>query len=95
MAMGAAELGFYVSFSGVVTFKKSDELRSIATAVPLDRLLIETDAPYLTPEPHRKIRRNEPAMVVNTAQCLADARGVPVSEIAQATTQNARRFFGI
>ncbi len=89
------ELGMYVSFAGMATFKKSHDLRDIAIAVPHDRILIETDAPYLTPEPMRKIRRNEPAMVVHTARCLAEVRQTDVGEFAMATTANARRFFGI
>ena len=89
------ELGMYISFAGMVTFKKSQELREIAAAVPDDRLLIETDAPYLSPEPMRKQRRNEPSLVACTAKCLAETRGVPVEEFAHQTTKNAIRFFGI
>ena len=89
------ELGMYISFAGMVTFKRNDELREVAIAVPDDRLLIETDAPYLSPEPKRKVRRNEPELVVHTGECLARARGVPLETLASQTTQNARTFFGI
>lgn len=81
------ELGLYLSFSGIVSFKKSEALRDIARAAPADRLLVETDAPYLAPEPHRG-RRNEPAYVRFTAEALARARGVTVDEIAARTTAN-------
>jgi TatD DNase family protein len=96
-AAGAAEsveLGLHVSFAGMVTFKKSTELREVAASVPDDRILIETDAPYLAPHPKRG-RRNEPALVVHTAECLAEARGVSLDEFAAQTTHNARRFFGL
>jgi TatD DNase family protein len=85
-------LGFYVSFSGIVTFKRSDELRRIAAAVPRDRLLIETDAPYLAPEPHRG-RTNEPAYVAHTARVLADVIGDSADAFARATTDNFYRLF--
>jgi TatD DNase family protein len=85
----------YLSFAGMVTFKKSDDLREIARKIPDDRLLIETDSPYLTPHPHRGKRPNHPAMVVHTAQCLADVRGVSLEELGELTTRNARRVFGI
>lgn len=85
-------LGLYVSFSGVLTFKKSDELREIAARVPLDRLLVETDAPYLAPVPRRG-KRNEPAFVRHTARVLAQVKGVSEEEIARATTENAYRLF--
>jgi TatD DNase family protein len=87
------ELGLYISFAGMVTFKKSDELRAVAAAVPDDRILIETDSPYLSPEPVRKIKRNEPAHVRHTAECLAGARGVPLEAFAAQTTANAERLF--
>lgn len=92
LAMRAVELGLYVSFSGVVSFKKSEELRDIARAVPLDRLLVETDAPFLAPEPMRG-RRNEPAFVIHTAAALANARGIAFDELARATTDNFFRLF--
>lgn len=92
LALRAVDLGLYVSFSGVVTFKKSEALRAIACEVPLDRLLVETDAPFLAPEPHRG-KTNEPAFVANTAASLASARGIPVSALAAATTDNFFRLF--
>jgi TatD DNase family protein len=88
------EMGFYISISGPVTFKKAERLREVAAKVPLDRLLIETDCPYLTPEPYRG-KRNEPAYVRYVAQAVAHARGVPEETITRATTENARRLFGI
>ncbi len=92
LAETGLELGLYVSFSGVVTFKNSGELRAIARDVPLDRLLVETDAPFLAPTPHRG-KRNEPAFVVETARALAEARGVDVGAIAAATRANTLRLF--
>jgi TatD DNase family protein len=92
LAMTGVELGLYVSFSGIITFKKTDELRSIAADIPQDRLLVETDAPYLAPTPHRG-SRNEPSFVVETAKVLADARGVAAEEIAARTTENFFRLF--
>ncbi|WP_395696544.1 TatD family hydrolase [Methylocella sp.] len=85
-------LGLYISFSGVVTFKKSDELRSVAAATPLDRLLVETDAPFLAPVPYRG-KRNEPAFVAATAKALAEVKGVSAEELARRTTANALRLF--
>jgi TatD DNase family protein len=92
LAMRALDLGLYVSFSGVLTFKKSEALREIARDVPLDRLLVETDAPFLAPAPFRG-KRNEPAYVVRTAAVLASVKGVSIDEIAQATTENFFRFY--
>jgi TatD DNase family protein len=92
LAMRAVDMGMYVSFSGVVTFKKAEELRAIACEVPLERLLVETDAPYLAPEPYRG-KQNEPAYVVHTAAALAKARGIPVAEFAAATTENFFRIY--
>ena len=77
----------------MVTFKKSDELRQVARAVPQNRLLVETDSPYLSPEPLRGRRPNEPARVEHTLRCLADVRGVTADELARVTTENARRLF--
>jgi TatD DNase family protein len=85
-------LGGYVSFSGILTFKNSAELRAIAADVPRDRLLVETDAPYLAPIPHRG-KRNEPAYVANTAKVLAETIGVSDAEIAAITTDNVFRLF--
>lgn len=92
LATSALELGFMISFSGIVTFKKADELRKIASEVPLDRLFIETDCPYLTPVPHRG-KRNEPGFVVEVARCLAEIHGVEVDEMARITADNFREFF--
>jgi TatD DNase family protein len=92
LARRGLALGLYVSFSGVLTFKKSDELREIAATVPMDRVLVETDAPYLAPMPFRG-KRNEPAYVRYTAKVLADVKGVNEDEIARATTENVHRLF--
>ncbi len=86
-------MGLYISFAGMVTFKKSGELRAIAAAVPDDRILVETDSPYLTPEPVRKIQRNEPAHVRHTAACLAEVRGTTLEEFAALTTANGKQLF--
>jgi TatD DNase family protein len=86
-------MGLYISFAGMVTYKKSTELREIAAAVPNDRILVETDSPYLSPEPVRKIKRNEPAHVRHTAACLADVRGVSLEEFAALTSANAKKLF--
>ena len=88
------DLGLYISFAGMVTFKKSDELRSLAATIPLDRVLIETDSPYLSPHPLRG-KRNEPANVAHTAACLAQARGEMLEDFAEQTTANAQRLFRI
>lgn len=92
LARIGVELGGYVSFSGILTFPKSEDLRAIARTVPLDRLLVETDAPYLAPKRWRG-KRNEPSYVVNTAEVLAECMGVSYEEIAEVTTQNAFRIF--
>jgi TatD DNase family protein len=86
------ELGLHVSFSGVVTFKNAGEIREAARRVPLDRLLIETDCPYLAPVPLRG-KRNEPAYLVHTARVVAEVRGIALSALAEATVENARRLF--
>ena len=88
-------LGMYISFAGMVTFNKSDDLRSVAAEIPNDRLLVETDSPYLSPHPLRSKRPNEPSYMVHTAACLADVRNVDPDELAAMTTENARRVFGI
>jgi TatD DNase family protein len=94
LAQRAIEIGFMISFSGIVTFKKAEELREVAKQVPLDRLLIETDCPYLTPIPYRG-KRNEPAYVVEVARCLATLHDVSIVEMARITTENFNRFFGL
>ncbi|MEX2558598.1 MAG: TatD family hydrolase [Pirellulales bacterium] len=88
------ELGLYISFAGMVTYKKSDALRAVAAGIPADRILIETDSPYLSPHPLRG-RRNEPSHLVHTAACLAELRGRMLPDFAAETTANARRLFGI
>ncbi|MCQ2004192.1 TatD family hydrolase [Rhizobium sp. NRK18] len=93
LAKTGVELGGYVSFSGILTFPKSTELREIAATVPMERLLVETDAPYLAPKRWRG-KRNEPSYVVNTAEVLAEVKGVSYAEIAERTTENAFRIFG-
>ena len=94
MAAECLELGMYISFAGMVTFKKSEPLRQVAATIPADRLLIETDSPYLSPHPLRG-KRNEPAHVVHTLSCLAAVRSVTAEELAAQTTANARQLFGL
>jgi len=94
VAQAALDLGFHISFSGIVTFKNAVELKDVARRVPLDRMLIETDSPYLAPVPHRG-KRNEPAYVAHTAACLADVKGVAAEVVADHTTRNARELFGL
>ena len=94
MAQSLMQLGFLISFAGNVTFKKADDLRDAARIVPLDRLLVETDCPFLTPVPLRG-KRNEPSFVVHTAQFLADLYGVELETLADATTKNFLDFFRI
>ncbi|HSU66420.1 MAG TPA: TatD family hydrolase, partial [Tepidisphaeraceae bacterium] len=80
------EAGYLLGFTGAVTFKKADDLRKVAASAPMDRILVETDAPYLTPEPMRKQKTNEPALVVHVAQVVADVKGVTLEEIGRTTT---------
>jgi TatD DNase family protein len=91
-AAECVELGLYISFAGMVTFKKSHELRAVAATIAPDRILIETDSPYLSPHPLRG-KRNEPAHLVHTAVCLAEVRGQSLETFAAQTTANARRLF--
>jgi TatD DNase family protein len=88
------EAGLHISFAGMVTYKNAEELRKVAAVVPLDKLLVETDSPYLAPVPVRG-KRNEPAFVRHTAECVAKVRGVSVDELCEATTRNARQVFGL
>jgi TatD DNase family protein len=92
LALRAMEMGFYISFTGILTFKKSHELRAIAAELPADRILIETDSPYLAPGKYRG-KRNEPAYVAETAKALAESRNVSVERIAAETTANFFRLF--
>ena len=92
MAEGALALGFYISFSGIVTFRSAKELKEVAKRVPLERLLIETDAPYLAPMPHRG-KTNEPGWVVHVAEEIARLRDEPLARIEQASTDNFFRLF--
>jgi TatD DNase family protein len=92
LARAALELGFYISVSGIATFKKADELRATIKDVPLDKLLVETDAPYLAPQGKRG-KRNEPAFIVLTAEMLAQLKGVSFDTLAQVTTENFFRLF--
>lgn len=89
------DFGMYISFAGMVTYKNAANLRDVARDIPLDRLLIETDSPYLTPHPHRGKRPNQPHMVQHTAVCLAELLNVSQDEIGKRTTENAKRVFGI
>jgi TatD DNase family protein len=94
MAQSAIELGFFISFAGNLTFKKADNLRDAARQLPLERLLIETDCPYLTPVPFRG-KRNEPARVVETAKCLGALHGRELEEIERITSKNFETLFGV
>ena len=88
------ELGMHISFAGMLTYKKNNELREVAAGIPLERLLVETDSPYLSPEPRRG-KRNEPAFVKHTAERLAELHGKSLAEMAEITTANARRLFAL
>lgn len=92
MAQAALELGFYISFSGIVTFKSAESLREVARQVPLERLLIETDSPYLAPVPHRG-KKNEPRLVPLVAEKIAEIRGLELAEVAEISARNFERLF--
>lgn len=94
LADKSVELGGYISLSGILTFKKAEEIQSVAKELPLDRILVETDAPYLAPVPHRG-KPNEPAFTKHTAEFLAELRGIPYDEIAKSTTDNFLRLFDL
>ncbi|MEY5060770.1 MAG: putative deoxyribonuclease YcfH, partial [Planctomycetota bacterium] len=89
------DFGAWVSFTGVVTFANAKETREAARLAAVDRVMVETDAPFLTPEPHRKVRPNEPRFVVHVADALADLWGRPRDAVRQELGANARRFFGV
>jgi len=89
------DAGYYISFTGTVTFKRSDELREVARMIPPDRLMIETDCPYISPHPKRNVRPNEPALLVYTAQCLADVHGLPLENFARKVTKTSETFFDL
>jgi len=88
------DLGFYLSFTGIITFKNADSLRDVVRRLPLDKILVETDSPYLAPVPHRG-KRNEPAFVRLVAETMAQVKGIALEEVAEATSRNARELFGI
>jgi TatD DNase family protein len=94
VAQAAIAMGFYISFSGIVTFKSAKELQAVARAVPLERILIETDSPYLAPMPHRG-KMNEPGFVRHVAEYIADLKGIPAAQVAQQTTDNFFSLFNI
>jgi TatD DNase family protein len=87
-------MGCHISFAGMLTYKNAQALRDVAAKAPLERVLVETDCPYLAPVPHRG-KRNEPAHVVHTAAVLAETMGVPLDVLAENTTRNARHLFGL
>ena len=93
LARRALALDFYISFSGILAFPRSEVIQEVARTMPLDRLLVETDSPFLAPPPHRG-KRNEPAFVVEVARKVAALRGMTVEEIGRATAANFRRLFG-
>jgi TatD DNase family protein len=87
--------GYYISFTGTITFKSSAALREIAKMIPLDRLMMETDCPFISPHPVRNIRPNEPALLIHTARCLADLYGMPLDQFAEKITKTSETFFGL
>ena len=92
LAKSALDLGYYISFSGIITFKKAEELREVVKYVPLSRILVETDAPFLAPIPHRG-QRNEPAFTWHTAEMVAELKGESLASVAQQTTDNFFNLF--
>jgi TatD DNase family protein len=94
MAQECIDMGLYISFSGIVTYKKNQELRRVAAQIPEDCILMETDAPYLSPDPFRSTRPNEPSLMIHTASVVAEARAISLEQLANATTANALRLFG-
>jgi TatD DNase family protein len=87
--------GYFISFTGVVTFKNAEKTRRAAEVVPLDRLMVETDCPYMSPEPMRKQKINEPALMIHTARCLAELKGMDLADFAEAVTATSKVFFGL
>ena len=94
VARAALELGFYISFSGILTFKNAQDLRAVASWVPMDRMLIETDSPFLAPVPYRG-RVNQPAYVAEVARQVAELRGLDAEQVGEQTTENFKRLFKI
>jgi TatD DNase family protein len=94
VAAASMDMGFYISFSGIVTFKNAKDLQAVAREVPLERMLIETDSPYLAPVPMRG-KTNEPGFVRHVAEFLADLKGVPLQTLAEVTSQNFRTLFRV
>jgi TatD DNase family protein len=87
--------GFYISFTGVITFKNAEAIREAARVVPMDRMMVETDCPYMSPEPMRKQKINEPALMVHTAKCLAELKGMSLGDFAEAVTATSKAFFSL
>lgn len=95
IAKQVLDRGFYISFTGTITFKNAETAQEVARYAPVDRIFLETDCPYLSPEPKRKVRPNEPALLVHIAEKLAQLRSVSADEIAAITTENSQKFFGL
>lgn len=89
------EAGYFISFTGTVTFPRSEALREVAKTIPLERVMIETDCPFISPHPKRNTKPNEPALLIHTARCLADLYGLPLETFAEKVTQNSETFFGL
>ena len=94
VAKAAIEMGFYISFSGIVTFKSAKDLQAVALEVPLERMLIETDSPYLAPVPQRG-KMNEPGFVAHVGEYIAKLKGIPLEQVAQQTTDNFFKLFNV
>ena len=94
MAKAAMDFGYFISFSGIVTFKNAGELREVVKKIPLDRILVETDSPWLAPVPYRG-KQNEPKNVYEVAQCVAEIKGISLEELAEITTNNFFNLFKI
>lgn len=94
MAEAALDMGYYISFSGIITFKNAADLREVVKRVPIDRLLVETDSPYLAPVPYRG-KKNEPKYVIEVAECVAELKGMSFQEVAKKTTENFERLFSL